>query len=211
MDQEKQDQKQPETLGNSGIATGNYDFLPDLDSSQEDEFAGKEGVEVQYSFTGDDIREGLKAFQRAAIYKKYMIYTIILAVIFVIYLVNFAQDNQFLPGVLAVMCVAVIGMLWYFPYQHIKKTAEATDANPGMTFRMGVYDSGVKISDESGSFILHYGTEINRSLETENLFLVCVGKERIFLLPKRYLEGEQEAQVRELLKKGMGDKYTQSK
>ncbi|MCI8405447.1 MAG: YcxB family protein [Oscillospiraceae bacterium] len=194
------------------VQTEQYDFIPDLPPASPDdpELAGKDCVEAEYSFTGDDIREGLKAFQKAAIYKKYMIYTGILIVVFVIYLINFTQGEQFLPGVLAVLSLAVIGMLWYFPRQHIKRTAEATDANPGMIFRMTVYEDCVRISDQASSFLLHYVKEITRTLETENLFLICVGKERIFLLPKRYLEPEQQEKIRGMLTAAMGDKHTKS-
>ena len=174
------------------VQTEQYDFIPDLPPASPDdpELAGKDCV--------------------AAIYKKYMIYTGILIVVFVIYLINFTQGEQFLPGVLAVLSLAVIGMLWYFPRQHIKRTAEATDANPGMIFRMTVYEDCVRISDQASSFLLHYVKEITRTLETENLFLICVGKERIFLLPKRYLEPEQQEKIRGMLTAAMGDKHTKS-
>lgn len=47
--------------------------------------------------------------------------------------------------------------------------------------------------------------EINKVAETEDAFLFFAGKERLFVLPKRFVE-DQEA-VRSRLKAGMGEKY----
>lgn len=199
-----------EHIGGS-IETDDYDILPEIeqDPAIEEELAGKEGIEVEYSFNGDDVREGLKTFQRAAIYRKNLIYTLILTAIFVLYVLSAVQDaGNILSSILSVLCVAVIAMLWYFPAQHVKKMAAAADTNSDTKFRMTVYDTCVRIAEQNGSFLLHYEGEITRTFETAHLFLVCVGKERIFILPKRYLADGEESQIRGMLVNGMGGRHS---
>jgi len=192
------------------VETEDYDILPALDgdAALEEALSGKEGLEVEYSFNGDDVKEGLKAFQRATIFRKYWIYTLLLAVIFVIYTINAIQKpGELLSSVLSVVCVALIVMIWYLPAQHIRKTAAGADALGEQKFRMTLYDTCVRIEEEKGSFLLHFSSQITKTLETEGLFLLCVGKERVFMLPKRYLEGDGEQRVRSLLQSVMGERY----
>lgn len=193
-----------------GVETDRYDMLPEVDRNPETEaeLEGKEGIEVSYSFRGDDIREGLKTFQKATIYKRNLIFTLLLLAMFTIYMSNLVKDpGNMLSTILAVICVAVTVMIWYMPLKHIKVTAEAADAND-MQFQMTLYDNCVRIAEEdNGSFVIHYGKEVSKTFETAHLFMICVGKERIFMLPKRYLDNEQMAQIRSFLKEGMGDKH----
>ncbi len=193
----------------AGVSGEEFDILPEVERNPEDdrEFSEKDGVEVEYSFNGDDIREGLTVFQKATIYKKNMVYTLLLLVIFVIYIFNIIKHpEEVFSSFLAAMCIAVTAFLWYLPAKHIKKTAEAADQR-NMTFGMTIYDTGVKIREENGSFILHFGKEIDRVFETKNLYLICAGKERIFMLPKRSMDSEKNRRVKETLQSAMAEKY----
>jgi len=107
---------------------------------------------------------------------------------------------------LAALCVTVVCFLWYLPAKHVKKTAEAADQTD-MHFKMTVFDTGVRIAEENGSFIIEYGKEITKIIETQRQFLLCVGKERLFMLPKRYISEESVSAVREDFRTGMGAEY----
>ena len=164
-------------------------------------------MEVRYSFNGSEVREGLKIFQRDTIYKKNAIYSVILLAIFMIYTVNIIRNpSEAFSIFLAALCLAVLMFLWYLPAKHVKKTAEAADKEE-MWFTMTVYDNCVRIKEEKGGFVIEYGKEISKVFETINLFLICVGKERIFILPKRFLTDGREEQVRELFQSGMGEQF----
>lgn len=196
-----------------GVTAEEYDICPELEktaeSEIEEEVRDKEGIEIEYAFNGADIREGLKVFHRETIYKRNIIYSLLLLVIFVIYLVSILNNpGEGLSMFLAAMCVAVIAFLWYLPAKHIKKTAQAADQN-NMTFRMVIYDNCIRILQEHGSFLIHYRAdkEITKIIETPNLFLICCGKERVFLLTKRSLDEQTEECVRNIFRDKMGDKY----
>lgn len=197
----------------SGVETDEYDILPPVEQpsdEREAKYADKECIEVEYSFGGDDIREGLTIYQKMMLYKKNTIYTLILAAIFAIYVFNMAahpDKGHTMYLFLSAMCVAVACSLWLLPRKHIKKTAEAADANP-MQFRMTVYDTGVRIHEENGSFLIEYGAEIGQIIETDRQFLLCVGKERLFMLPKRYLSDAELPAVRAMFADGMGAQFT---
>lgn len=193
----------------TGIRTENYDIMPELKSQPEElaELEGKECVEVEYTFSGEDIRKGLKIYQGEILLLKNTIYTIVLAVLFGLYMVNiFRYPGQGLYYFLAALCLIVAGMLWYLPKRHIKKTAAAADMQE-MRFHMGVYDNCIRVWESAGGFVLHYQKEVTKVVDTPEHFLFCVGKERLFILPKRCLEPEQEAKIQAFVKDGMGDKY----
>lgn len=199
----------PQEDFSKGIETEEYDILPEMEETAEelDILKGKEGVEVRYSFNGNEVRQGLKLFQRETIYKKNAVYSVILLAIFMIYTVNIIRNpSEAFSVFLAALCLAVLMFLWYLPAKHVKKTAEAADKEE-MWFTMTVYDNCVRIKEERGGFIIEYGKEISKIFETLNLFLICVGKERIFILPKRFLTDGREEKIRDLFQNGMGEQF----
>lgn len=193
----------------TGIQTENYDIMPELKSKPEElaELEGKDCVEVEYTFSGEDIRKGLKIYQGEILFLKNTIYTMVLVVLFGLYMVNiFRYPGQGLYYFLAALCLIVVGALWYLPKRHIKKTAAAVDMQE-MRFHMGIYDNCICVFESANGFVLHYRKEVTKVVETPEYFLFCVGKERLFILPKRCLESEQEAKIQTFVKDGMGDKY----
>lgn len=192
-----------------GIVTDNYDIPPELERHTEElaELEGRDCVKVEYTFNGDDIREGLKLYQKETLWKKNAIYSAILLVVFALYTVNiFRNPSEPLYYVLAALCLLVTAVLWIMPKRHIKKTAAAVETTE-MRFRMAVYDDCLRIAEEGGGFVIHFGKEVTRVLDTPRHFLFCVGKERIFILPKRCLQEGQEEKLRTFVQNGMGEKY----
>ena len=212
---EESSQNRPDSTSMSmGVSGEEYDILPDLPEETaaeiEEEVKDKEAIDILYSFKGEDVKEGLKFFQRETLYRKNWIYTGILVIIFVVYLVSAIRNPaDAFSMFLAAVCVAVICFLWYLPKKHIRKTAKTADEND-FSFHMGVYDTCVRIIQENGSFLLHYGVkqEISKVIESRNLFLLCCGKERVFIIPKRCLEEGAEDKLRQIWKTAMGNLYS---
>ena len=173
----------------------------------------KSGMELVYSFNGEDVRTGLKIYQRETIFRKNIIFTLILLAIFAVYGLDLVQSSGgTLSMFLAVMCVVVTAFLWYLPARHIKQVAEAADSSP-MEFRMNIQEDVVQISEDNCGFFLGFGKEITKIIETVEHFLICVGKERIFILPKRCIPDPEkngafsEDQVRDCFRTAMGPRY----
>lgn len=192
-----------------GIETEEYDVVPNFQTTKEElmSLEEKEGIEFEYSFNGEEVTEGLKLFQKDTIYKRNLIYSCLLLVIFSMYVIGIVKDPSNLFNMfLSTMCIAVMAFIWYTPFAHIKKTAKAANEN-NLRFNMTVYDDCVKIGEENGSFVLKYNKEITKVYETIKLFLICAGKERIFIVPKRCLKDGQRTEIKELLQLTMQENY----
>lgn len=201
--------KNPQEGLKEGIETEEYDVKPNFSADEDEllELEGKEGIYVEYGFNGEDVKEGLKIFHKETIYKRNIIFTVLLLAIFGMYVYGIINNKDNLLSIfLACMCIGVVGFLWYVPLSHVRKTAVAADKSE-LRFNMTIYDSCVKIGEECGSFILHYNKEITKVFETARLFLICAGKERIFILPKRCLKDGETEQVKTLLSLVMDENY----
>lgn len=173
----------------------------------EERLNSDEAIKVHYSFKGDDVKEGLKIFQRYTIFKRNIIYTLILAIVTAVYIVTYINEptNNF-SMFMSVLCIAIMGLLWFLPNKHIKGTAKAIDELQ-MEYDMEIYPDCVRVVEEKGKFILVYGDEISLILETDNLFVICIGKQRAFILPKRYIEEDDKVKIKSLFKEAMKDNY----
>ncbi len=193
-----------------GIESEEFDIKTKFESTtleQLEDLSNKEGLSIDYSFNGVEITEGLKLFQKETIYKKNMIYTLILIVIFTLYMIGLVKNpTNFLSMFLSTLCVALVGFIWYLPANHAKKIAKAADSG-NLKFNMTVYEDCVKIGENDSSFILTFNNEITKIYETVDLYILTAGKERIFILPKRFLDAEQNFEVREKFKSAMKEYY----
>lgn len=187
-----------------------YDNLKQEDEEIFHDFKNKEGIEVVYSFNGEEVTQGLAIFQKITIYKKNLIYSVILVGVFLMYATNFLNDtnNRNISILLAAISVGVLFIIWQLPRSHIKKTAEAADSSD-MTFRMSIYDSGIKIGEENGVFAIFYNKEITKIVATQTLYVICVGKERVFILPKRFLNEEKILKITQIFIETMQENLIQ--
>lgn len=209
IDPDFEQKPEKSNTADGSILSEQYDNLPPLEITQnENELEGKEGIRLEYGFKGDDVREGLALFQKVTIRKRNLIYTAILALMFIFYAINMLNNSaDRFSMFIAVVSVAMIGVIWVMPWLHIKKTAQAADDND-MRFILTVYDECVSIGEDKGVCILHYKKEIDKIFESANLFLVCAGKERLFLIPKRCFENEiQQSQIRDIFINAMSDDF----
>lgn len=201
--------KNPQKEFYGGVETEEYDILPELDPHDDlkDELAQKEGIELTYSFNGEEVEEGLTVYQSAVLRKKNLVYSVILLAVFFVYMVNIIKNpGEAFSVFLATMCIAVLGFIWILPKLHVKKTAKAANLEE-LKFSMVVYDNCIKIGEENGSYIVAYNKEISNIFETANLYLICAGKERLFILPKRCVPRETEGKLQEIFKTAMAEKY----
>ena len=203
----QQEEELNQTAVHAGVTGEQYDMEPETPNQTEDLFEGQDAIRVSYSFTGEEIKNGLRVFQHETMFKKNLIYTLILAAFFGIFSFGaFQKEPNALTIFICIMCVSIMAFIWYMPWNHRRLTARAIDAAQNtLSFVMLIYPSGIRINEENGSCAMQFSKEINKVAETEDAFLFFAGKERLFVLPKRFVE-DQEA-VRSRLKTGMGEKY----
>ncbi|MEG2813048.1 MAG: hypothetical protein RSA79_00455 [Oscillospiraceae bacterium] len=191
-----------------GVQTDEWDQEKERTEDDENDIdlAKEKGIEVTYDFTGDEVKEALKIYQKKTLFKKNMIYTVIFALIFVVYIATLIKNpTQKMPMILSGVCVIAIAFIWYFPLSHIKKSAKAADEDKEQ-FKMTIYDFAINVGEENGSYILKFNKDINQVFEIENLFILCFGKEKVFILPKRCLENSEE--ITNIFKKALNEKYS---
>ncbi len=191
----------------------NYDIhIPIAQPEDADaRIAGKTPIRIFYDMNADEVTEGLKRFHKLTLYSKNLIYSIILLVLFILYVYRITTAE---PGTvssmqyfLAVVSVAMIGFIWYMPTRHIKATKEAVTKEKN-TFMVDVYDTCVMVGEEGNQTMVDFEMIKPRVIgfETSLNFCIGVGKERIFIIPKRCTEGREDA-VRACLQEGFKDKY----
>lgn len=173
--------------------------LPFSDLTNED-IEGKECVKVNYDLESKEVIEALKKFQKLTIYKKNMIYTMILLIIFFGYLVQYLKTPENgMSMFLSVISISVICVVWFMPLNHVKKMGKAIDDGEKISFYLELYDTCLIIGDEDKT-VIEFSKVKTTCFETELLFGIGVGKERVFIIPKRCITQSQEDQIREMLK-----------
>lgn len=187
------------------ILTSNYEDLPPLESDEEiaENAKDENSIHVNYSFNGDDVIEGLTTMQEVLLFKKNMIYTGILSLVFAVYMIDYQNIQSLVLGLLSLV---VIGVIWIMPKIHIKRFAKMADENK-INLSIDIYSSFIKVVNNQKTISLSFEKQINNIIETKNLFVVCSGKERVFIIPKRCIDTNIIEFIREIFVLAMGDKY----
>ena len=176
----------------------------ELDEEEEEELSG---YEICYDLKPEEAAVSMQAFQKKVLFRKNMIYTAVLAVLAVLYFINILRNPDYAMGkFLCVFSLVVIAMLWYLPHRHIKKTAEAVGLADS-TYTIEVSDVGFILKEDGGKYLVRYTTPTVFVLELEEVFVVCVSKEKMFAVPKRCIPEEDMDTVKQQLKNGLGEKY----
>lgn len=176
----------------------------ELSEEEEEELSG---YEIRYDLKPEEATAAMKAFQKKVLFKKNLIYTAVLAVLAALYFVNILKNPDYAMGkFLCVFALVVIALLWYLPHRHIKKTAKAIGLTDS-TFTIEVSDVGFILKEEGGKYLVRYTTPTVGVLELENVFVVCVSKEKMFAIPKRCIPAEDMDELKRQLKEGLGEKY----
>lgn len=175
-----------------------------LDEEEEEEISG---YEIRYDLKPEEAAAAMKAFQKKVLFKKNLIYTGVLAVLAVLYLQAVIKQPDYTMGkVLCVFALVVIALLWYLPVRHIKQTSKAIGISSD-TYTIEVSDVGFILREESGKYLVRYTTPTVGVLELEDVFVVCVSKEKMFAIPKRCIPEADMEEVKRQMQEGLGSKY----
>ena len=136
--------KEEKVVTAQGLDAEQYDVSkPWVDGEKVEEEDELHGIEIKYDLAGEEVKKALKVFQRKTIFKKNLIYTAVLAILFLLYLqMLFKDPGSTVAKILAPLCIAVIGFIWYLPARHIKATAQAVELNND-TFRIEICTEGI--------------------------------------------------------------------
>lgn len=168
-------------------------------------------VDVVYNLTEDEVRSGLYAFQKKVLYKRNIVYTVVFSVFFLLYVIDilFRNSRSAFHYVGLVLCIVVLVFLWVNPRRHREQLAKAM-ATVEDDFTMTIYKKYIWIQQENGGFRIMFNDPKVFILQDSDKFIIGIGREQIFLLPKRCLDAEQLNQITEFFS-GLGERFTNLK
>ncbi len=206
-----------ELISNQGIVGNQYDEIPPVAASEEDEegtdpFAGKESVTVVYGFTPQEVKKALQIFQKYMIYKKNLIYSLIICVLFFFYLMKIMnqQNADKFSVFMCVIIVSALAFIWYFPLAHIRGVVKSVEKMEYKEeFILNVYDNAVTVGEGTSKNVFLFRDGKLKVWENQELFVIGQGKERVFAVPKRCVTGGKEEcrKISSLFQNGLGQNY----
>lgn len=205
--------KEPNINQNGELLTEPYDNNVKMTENEDAfaVFAGQKQVPIDYTLKGEEVALGLLRFQKKVVYKKNWIYTVVLAIIFVIYVIKLViNPNDGLGYFLCILSLALIGFIWLLPYNHRRKMAKTIAENKEQ-FRMTVCEKGLIAGvDETASYIFFENEPVEAFVYPDMLvFSIC--KEKIFVVPRRCMDDTQWEEAKALLKAGLTEeRYTEN-
>lgn len=188
------------------------DDYTDIEPLQNDEIdeeiiekESESSLKIKYSFNGTDVTEGLTSIQSTLMFKKNMVYSVCLLILFFVYMLDYSNFQSMMLGLVSLCVIAVI---WIMPKIHIKRFAKIADEK-NIKLSMEIYPSFIKVINDSGTINLSFKEQIDNIIETQNLFVVCAGKTRVFIIPKRCVDENLHEFIREIFQVAVGDKFHQ--
>lgn len=167
----------------------------------------KQGVYVEYDLDADELEDAVRTFQKKTIYKKNIIYTILLGVISICFGVSaYMAPENIMNYIVFLGCLFIIFLLWNLPHRHIKAVKAANSAVKE-TFSAYVFDDCL-FAGGGQSNVTHvpFGDK-SFVVETKSGFVIGADRERLFLLPYRCLDSEKTNSLRNILKSSFKDRY----
>lgn len=161
--------------------------------------------EVNYNLKGDEVRQGLKIFQKQTIYKKNYIYTAILVFIFLTYIISTFINPTGFNTFMILISLTVIGFIWYVPNKHIKSISDVT-YNLDDIFKAYFCEDYILFGEENQTKINYFDFRL-KIIETENSFLIFNSKENVFIIPFRCINQNDLPNIQHLLKQKVENRY----
>lgn len=166
----------------------------------------KDGVELEYDLKGNEVGEAIKIFQKKTIFKRNILYTVLLGLIFVIYLsIIFNDSTNALGYIVAFGSIVVMYFVWALPKRHIKSVVAATEAVNDI-FTAAVYSDCLFAGGGENITKVDF-TEKSFVVENKDGIIIGADKQRLFLFPFRCMTEENKDKLKKILKESFGDRY----
>lgn len=178
-----------------------------LDTQEETEDFSDAEAYIEYNLTYDEVYLALKQFQKEMQMKKNIIFTVLLIIAFALYVFQIVSGTaNSLSMFLAGICVLLLAAVWYMPYHHRKTVAKAAESEDKQ-YSMHVFSDHISIKHDEGIYKIEFSDNKVQVREFSDLFVIYIGKTNLFILPKRCLEEDQEAFIRQASSEHMGNRY----
>ena len=173
-------------------------------------FDGQQQVRLTYDLHADEVKKGLLLFQKKTIFRKNIVYSVLLAIIFVFYVIKvIVNPKDGLALFLSVVSVAVVAFIWLIPANHRSRTAKAI-ASAGDSFQLTVCEKGLVAGEGETASYMFFENEPVEVYQDTDMMIFSICKERIFLVPRRCVDDADWEEATALLKAGLSEERFQT-
>ena len=186
------------------------------------EITSKKLAQIEYDVKNDEEGQAFLLFQKKFVYKKNWIKTIAFAIVAVLFIISICRKpEQALNYILATLCIAFIFITWYNTKKIRTSLLDALKLIEDDRYIFTLYEDCFKIEtiisdevDENGEKIppvqprvVFFDSTVIDVIETDNMFVLILKKDTIYVLPKRCMGNEKEEILRNKFKEKTGEKF----
>lgn len=158
--------------------------------------------------------EAYRLYQRRFLMWKNWILEVVLVLLSVDFIVTaFKDPSNMLVYFLLLLCVILLVMLIFHPLRIRRRVMDAVKEMGEIPYVAALSEQEIVIqtwtedqSEEIPPTVLEYDRNM-RMIEAEQFFLICEGKERFYVLPKKALYDEQIFAMRRFLRQKLGKRF----
>ena len=131
---------------------------------------------------------------------KSVIYTIILIIAIVCFIVAYIYENKFRDLFLTVVSVVVLAVIWLIPKFSLNKLARLNAK--GDTIKFSVYSNSLQIRCNENSWYIKLNNSNRMKLCKNVIIIKRVKDDQLFVIPFRAIDKSKRDEIIDLLKKG---------
>lgn len=178
--------------------------------------------ELEYDVKNDEEEKAFLIFQKKFVYKRNWKITVAFGILAVIFSVEiFRNPKTYLGYVLCFISLAMIFITWYNTRRIRKYLMEALKPLEDDKYTFSLYDDSFKIEtivseeekNEEGFVpikprIVNFSDISLNIIENDEMFIIILKKETIYVLPKRCIENEKISILEEKFTSILGEDFT---
>lgn len=183
------------------------DYVSDAQKLMESYLEKNNGVKINYDLRPEELGRALRAFQKKTIYKKNIIYSVLLGLISVCFCIDMLlYPNRIINFIVTFGCLVIIFMLWNLPRRHIK-SVEAASAAVSESFSAYVCGDCMFAGEAPGKITHIPYSKKTFAIKNEDGIILGVDRERLFLFPRRCMENDDINKLEEILRGALSDRF----
>lgn len=134
-----------------------------------------------------------------------MAQTVLLGIVFVLYLQAVWVDPTYVTGImLSILSLFVLAAVWLVPLFQARSAFKQA-ADQSLDYEMEFDDADYTVTEARGENTLYYHE--TQAVETDALILLIVRRTKLFCIPKRAVEEQALKDIKALLKARLDDDY----
>jgi hypothetical protein len=150
--------------------------------------SNENGIFIEYDLKPEEILSGMKFYHKQTIYKKNLIYTIILGLFVGFELYSSAVANSFgTRAILMALVLGVIVIIWYAPFNRAKQLSRAIEQDDAK-YNMTIFSDRFVVETEKGEVESSFSDFETKKYFLDDLLILTVGKEKLYIIPKRCIQ-----------------------